>query len=405
MQIRKISKQEYETYLNQASDWLYQQHPNSLLANQAHGLEGDLLGFFDQQGNLKAVFKILFFPYKKIFRAAEIYFGPIFDFTQPQIFSDFIESLLAYLKGHKRIIRLRIAPLLERNRYSNDLEKSPNPLADDFERILLDFGFERLALDYDDQAGIQARFFYVKEFFDMSEDQLRKNLSGRCRTDMRKAERFGVKIRFLEPEEVDVFNDMLAATIERTQMPAFAANFLQEEDLLAFGDMTCLPVAYLERQDSIRKLEKEISELSLELAEIGENNQGRRAKARRNEITTALEAAQRRISQVEDFCDEYGDKVDLACAQFFLTKSDCIYLQAAAYDYGFQFAPVYAIHDEMIKRAFAKGVKRYNMFAVSNPLETEGEDDSVSEFKQNFQGEFVEFLGTYEKVLALGFLQ
>ncbi len=404
MSIREIEPGLLKEFLSGTKHCLHQQTAESLRASQAKGVKAKLLGLVEG-GELLATAKVLFLPFKKIFYAVEIYFAPIFDESKPEVFSRFIDELLVYLKKDFRNIRFRIAPLIEEARISNELSRQENSLAKVYKNILLDRGFTELTLNYDEAAGIQAKYFYVKEFYDMSEEELRASFSTSCRNDMRKAKRFGVQVRFLEKGEEDIFNRMMQATIKRTGMPEFTVNYLHGEEFTIYGESMLVPLAYIERSTSLATLEAELSDLTKEFTELDARQETKRIRSKKNELKEAIQAAERRIKQVNEFCDEHGEAVNLACSQFFITKSDMIYLQSAAYQEGFVFSPVYAIHDLMFKLAFERGVSRYNMFAVSSPFENTGADTDVLSFKENFKGEFIEFIGSYEKKLRLSWLQ
>ncbi len=404
MSIKEIEPGLLKEFLSRANNCLHQQTAESLQASQAKGVKAKLLGLVEGD-ELLATAKVLFLPFKKIFHAVEIYFAPIFDEARPEVFSRFLEELLLYLKKDFRNIRFRIAPLIEEARISNDLVRRKNPLAEAYKRILLDQGFTELKLNYDEAAGIQAKYFYVKEFYDKSEEELRASFSTSCRNDMRKAKRFGVQVRFLKKGEEDIFNRMMQATIKRTGMPEFTVNYLHGEEFSIYGESMLVPLAYIDRHISLATLEGELSDLTKNFSELEAQQETKRIRSRKNELREAILAAERRIKQVNEFCDEHGDIVSLACSQFFITESDMIYLQSAAYQEGFIFSPVYAIHDLMFKLAFEKGVSRYNMFAVSNPFENTGADTDVLSFKENFKGEFIEFIGSYEKKLRLSRIQ
>lgn len=399
MEFRVLTSAEVESFLSASNDWLYNQSPASLEVFQSKGGQGEIVGLVDQ-GKIVASARVNYLPYRKIFLSAEIYFGPVFDQTQPEIFDQFLSALQVYLGHKRRIIRLRLSPFLVRARIDGALEVSPDPLAERYDQILADHGLNRLDLNYDQMAGLQASYFYVKDLEGQNEDEVRASLTVNCRNHMRTASRFGLKIRFLKPDEVDIFNQMLKATVARTGMPEFVVNYLTKQELETYGDCLKLPLAYIDRDHSLSILEEQVAEWQAKLDDLATKSDSKRNQARAREAEAALTAARRRQKQVVDFCDSQGDLVNLACSQYLFTGSDCIYLQSAAYEESFLFSAVYAIHDLMIHQAVEAGVKRYNMFAVSDPFAEDTGDAQVAQFKANFNGYTMQLLGNYEQKLS-----
>lgn len=405
MRIAKIDPMCYEKFLAGTREYLHQQTPASAVSNRVNGRNVRLVALKDG-AEVKAVAKLCYLQYKKIFRSVELYFGPIFDTKQPEIFGCFVRELLRYVKRDFRNIRLRIVPLVEAGRITNGGEKNPNKLACEYIAILQNLGFSQLSLNYDEEAGIQAKFFYVKEFRGRTEEEIRSSFTSSCRGHMRKAERFGIRIRFLGSDECDLFNGILRATMKRTGMPAYTANTLTPADFEAYGENLMVPLAFIERKHSLAILQRERKELVDEILMLEAGQQSRRTLRQVNQLKEAISIAERRMKEVNEFCDQYGEIVNLAVAQFFFTETDCSYYQCGALEEGFIFDPVYAIHDLMFHLAVQKKVKRYNMFAVSNPSEKESTSDGgVMKFKETFNGEYIEFLGTFEKKIRLPLLQ
>lgn len=405
MHIAEIDPTRYEKFLTGIQEYLHQQTPSSAVANRANGRSVRLVALWDGP-EVKAVAKLCNLQYKKIFRSVELYFGPIFDTSQPEVFGFFVQELLRYVKRDLLNIRLRIVPLVEAGRITNGGEKNPNKLAFEYFVILQNLGFSQLRLNYDEEAGIQAKFFYVKEFRGRTEDEIRASFTSSCRGHMRKAEHFGIRIRFLGSAESDLFNDILRATMLRTGMPAYTANTLTRADFEAYGENMLIPLAYIERSHSLAVLQRQMQELNDELIMLESGKPSRRTRIRVTQLQKAIADVERRMKEVNEFCDQYGETVNLATAQFFFTETDCSYYQCGALAEGFIFSPVYAIHDLMFRLAIKRKVKRYNMFAVSNPVDKEHTSDGgVMKFKENFNGEYIEFLGTFEKKLRFPFLQ
>ncbi|MDO5033586.1 MAG: peptidoglycan bridge formation glycyltransferase FemA/FemB family protein [Eubacteriales bacterium] len=399
MELRVLTSSEAESFLAQSEEWIYNQTPASLEAYRSQGGQGEILGLLEG-GRVVALGKLLYYRYRKFFLSAEMNFGPVFDSSRPEILENYLRELLAYLRKQWRVIRFRLVPFLVRAKISDDLQVSPQALAPRYEEILQRQGLQRIELNYDAMPGLQASYLYVKELEGLTEDELWASLSVNCRNDMRKAERFGIKIRFLEASEVDIFNQMLRATVARTGMPEFVVNYLTPREVEIYGDQMKLPLAYLEREHSLTLLQEELASWEGQLADLTARPETKRTRGRIKEAEAAIAAAKRRLDQVNQLCDAKGELVNLACSQFTFTNSDCIYLQSAAYEEAFTFSAVYAIHKLMLQGAIEAGAKRYNMFFVSDPFAENSADASVLQFKENFKGLTLQLLGNFELKLS-----
>lgn len=396
MKIIRPDEGQYRTFLESSKRWFYQQSAESLAAVKAAGTEAELVALEDD-GRIKLAGKVVYLRYKRFFKSAEMYFAPIFDDKQPELLEIFLKLFTAELKSRPEVLRFRVAPIIIRRNISDDGSCDENPAASDYDRIFKAQGFRRLDLDYHDAAGIQARFLFVKDMAGMDEEELFGSMAVSCRNNMRKAEHFGVKVRFLGKDEVDIFNKLLKATIERTGMPEYVCNFLTPEDVEAYGDLMRLPLAYMECDDSLAGLKGEEETLLKEAEEIEAQDQiSRRMQTRLKQISAAVDSCRKRADKVAALKEKYGNVIHMACSQFIFSKSDCAYLQSAAYGEFMSMVPVYAIHHVMMKEAVKRQCDFYNFFAVSDPAEEDGDDASVREFKQQFKGYISEFLGTYE---------
>lgn len=395
MEIREISPEEFSCFSATCPDSFYNQTIASYQVNLAQGLDSHLLGLYDAE-RLRAVCKIFYLPWKKIFKTAEIYYGPLFQEPSPALFSEFLTALAVYFRKQPRLIRCRLAPLIKRSIISDNMETEADPEAAAYDQALADHGFKRLMIPFQEQPGLQADFLYVKDIDGLNEEEMFASISGKCRTNMRKAKSYGVQVRFLEASEFDLFRDMLRNTIQRTGMPEFVALPPTAEQAKYFGDNMLVPLAYLDLDHSEATLRQEIADYDAELERLAEQEQGRRTVRRIKDIGIAREVAEGRLAEIEEFFNVHDKLVPLASSLYFFTPSDCIYLSSASYDEAFNFSAVYAIHEVMLKKAVEAGVKRYNMFGVTDPLVDENGAAGVLNFKKNFNGYTLQLLGNYE---------
>lgn len=404
MQIKDVSPEVYDEFLQGQERYLYQQTARSYARSLAKGQNVRLIGLIDASGKMVLGAKILYLRYRRLFESVECYFGPIFDQKHPALLAQFFQALWPWLAKQPRVIRFRIAPLIARRDYREDPEGRPSQQASCYEKILDEAKLERLPFDFDQVPGIQTRFFYVKDIAGMGVEEILDSCSVSCRNDMRKAQRFGLQIEMLKAAELERFNRLLEMTIERSGMPRHAANVLQAGDFDGPGGEAFYPMAVMDFAQSMKALETEAA--LLEEARDAYQSQERltrKMRARMRETEEALAVVKRRMKQVEALAEKTGEaRVDMAGAQFFKSPSDLVYAQSVADATYFSFAPVYAIHEHMLNKAAQWKLRYYNFFAVHDPKREDVFDTGVEAFKKNFNGHLEEWLGSYERRLGLG---
>lgn len=365
-------------------------HMLPYIAAQAEaGMDVRLLALKESE-KIRGVAKLILRPYKRFFRLAELSYAPLFQAEDRACLPAFMQALEAYLRKDLRIVRLRVAPL-------RDLQATPSIKAQ-----MLALGFSALDGDFYQKPWLQPRHLFVKDLSGMDEAALFASLSYRVRNDMRRAERSGVQLSFLAPEEVGRFNRLLELTIERTGMDKAHAQFLTAKQLAITGDLSYLPIAHMELPKAIQGMADQLAELDVQQKRLTSQQDSPRQQRRVAALEEQREGLLRRQASLLALEKEHGPAVDLAGAQFALSSTDLVYVQSASHPDFLHFAGIYAIHERMLRLALEKKLGYYNFFAVEDPASRE---DGVLAFKERFGGAIESHPGSFEKALRLKALQ
>lgn len=400
--IRRLSVEEFKDFLTGQTRYFYQQTPEFASVNEVMGVKTELIGL-EMNGEIRAVAKMLYYRLKRFFYSAEIHFGPLYNHDEPEILDAFLDSLLVYLKKQRRVVRLRIAPLLQRNRYSDFELVGESDLGAQAEYLFLDKGFKLLAEDLFQNPYLQARNYYIKDIADLTFEQVLASVRPSVRYSMKQARSYDVRVRFLKENELGIYDELMAATVARTKMSPDTLVRYHRQALRLYPD-TYFPVAFLDCTAALTQISKAVVSAELEVKKLREQleqkPEQKRLQNRLQEAEIVLQAQKKRQERIQDLQTKHGDIIYLAASAFYASPSDMIYLQSAAAEDGMELCGVYAIHEQMLKIAVEKGCRYYNFFAVSGKLVEDAPDYGVMEFKRAFKGNVEELLGTYEYQLC-----
>lgn len=392
----KISAEEFSNFLTGSRRSFFSQSPEGLVWNRLEGLRGELYGL-RLEGEIAACAKVLFLRYKKIFYSAEINFAPLVKRDDPELFGLFVKHLTKLLFKNRRVLRVRITPMMQ-TAYYHDLEKTADePKAEAYASALRSCGYTELKEDFYDRPGGQARFLYSKDISGMREAEVFESLQYRARNDMQRAKRYGIKVRLLAPDELELFNRLMRDTAERTGMKPWLVTYADAKIVQAFGDKVCFPLAYLDCKEALTAMNEEEAAFKYEIRLLREKGENKKILNKIKGIEEQLEALCRRRDEVMEMEQAHGASIDLAAAQFCFSPSDCIYLQSAVDSRFTHLSPAYAIHEFMIPEAVRRGCGHYNFFAVADPFSEQSEDKGVLAFKRRFNGDLEEYMGTWER--------
>lgn len=398
VKVKAISPQEYTAYLSQhPRRYFYNQSPQILAFDRAQGLDVEFIGFFAGQ-NLQAACKLTYLPELRFYRKAQLNWLPLGPEDIGQL-AQILEALEAYLKDEKNVLQLSLSPLCLRGIYKDDEDYQVYPLASQVDQIFQNAHYQRQEEDFYQNTGLQPRYIFVKDLKGQSEEEVLASLDSKVRNHIRVAERYGMTLRKLQPEEADVFNQALTRMADNYGFPRNRLNLTTPEIINAAGDTVRYLAICLRVEDSL-ELNRQI-EADIKAEQAATDDSSRRGKTKIRELDQQLVANDKRRDRLQELADQHGKKQELilGVSQFALSPSDYICFQTAIFSEFVDLSPAYYMHGVMLKEAVAQGADYYNLFAVSDPVEPE-DDLGVLNFKKQFNGQVEEYVGTYSKELA-----
>lgn len=427
--ILSISTQEYKKFTDERERLLFQQSPDFFKVYEDLHQNFEILGFIPDKylslsesnnlNHLHAVVRVRYLRYKKFFLLADLVYGPIFDekfIYNTNIWIEFLNDLEKFLKKRKKnLLKIRISPLIFQNEYrfikDKNQENTNNPYhiqkLYNVESIIESFrksSYTALQDSYGQNYSLPGKFFYIKDLNFDSYNELISSCHRQVKNNINKAELFDIKIKFLDENQLTLYDKIKKDTYKRLNKD-IKISFNYHREGLKYYPKVYYPLAYIDCNSTIKKLENKIVELNTDLSKISKENLNlKRIANRKKEAEKELAARLEKLKIVKELKNTHGNIVNMAAAAFYQSKSDMVYLDSCVFSEFMHFCPIYAIFSYMAKIALAEKCKYYNFFWQSSPYEDEADDFSVLNFKKQFNGYISETIGSFEKKIRFKFL-
>lgn len=312
------------------------------------------------------------------------------------------------MKADKRVLSLRWSPAVVR-RFFDDIEPfDETTSAKRLDKILAN-DYTLVEEEFGTHSSLPLRFIYEKNIDGMSYQEITKSVGQQVRTAFNRMGTNGVEVRMMDPSEIGTLANVLEHTAERTNTPApseSAINYYADFARELGPDKAFLPVAVLHTEKYLGQIADERTEVEEKVSELREREEalvtegkalGKKQRNQLKEHESRLEVLDRRETETREVKDKYGDEVVLSAAFFIRSGAELTYLVAGSYDELVSYYGVYLIHRVMMEWAANNGIKYYNFYGISGDFSDDAPDAGVLHFKRQFQGNAVEFMGTYEK--------
>lgn len=328
--------------------------------------------------------------------------GPVLDYDNLGIVRAYFAGLTEYLKENDASL-VKVDPNWIYKKYDKDVNPYNNyENRDEVIQLLESMGYIHQGFTRGYTKTAQARWMSVLDVSKFkNEDELIKSFDNLRRRNIRKAKRFGVKVRFIDVDEIDKFVDMYLETAERQDFfvleepKQYISNFKE-----SYGDKVLIPLAYIELDPFISESEQEVSKLEKQKKQQEQKeNQNKKTLNRIKELERNIEGHLNDIEKAKEFRSKYGNVLNLGSGVYFVTPYELVYNAGASSEEFNMFVGPYMMHLEMMKYAMDHGIARYNFYGVSGDFSEDGEDYGVYRFKRGFNAEIEELVGDFVKVI------
>jgi lipid II:glycine glycyltransferase (peptidoglycan interpeptide bridge formation enzyme) len=382
----------YDSYMHYLHDDLYYDYISAMYETHLLGLyEGD---------ELTGVSMLSATSVMKKYRLFTSHTGPLIkDFNNERL-KFFLEEIDEYVKkkGALQLIHSPYHIYQIRDKDGNAIEDERNN--PDIVKIYENLGYSHHGFTKQLVTEELLRYQGVLDITP-NEKELMKNMDSTTRYNTKQAEIMPVRLRYLEEDEYDTFIDIYKETEERIgfdPVPSYKIKNL----LKTLKNKMYLVMTYVNVDEYLGQLADERDELISEKEDILEKEkQGRATKGQKKkleQIEQQLNSKYSRIDKVEGYKAEFGTDLDLSAAMYYYNNHEMVYLFSGSYpELSFFKGTNYATW-EMIKKAKALGLKRFNFFGLTGDFTEDAKDYGVYKFKKGYNIEVEELPGTFDKV-------
>lgn len=232
------------------------------------------------------------------------------------------------------------------------------------------------------------------------EKDILNHMESTTRYNTRASERMNVKLRYLDDDEYDKFIKLYKETEEHIGYDPMEVEKLKNLlDILK--KQLFVTMSYVDLEEYMNRLESENAELEsdkLDMQEKIDAGEGtKRMKNRLNEQEDLVESKEKRIEKVKAIQVEHGNIIELSAAMYYYNNHEMVYLFSGSNPEFSMFMGTNYTTWEMIKKAKALGLGRFNFFGLTGDFTENAEDYGVYQFKKGYNPVIEELPGTFYK--------
>ena len=321
----------------------------------------------------------------------EINCGPVS--TNPHDLQAFYRELKTYAKENGAL-ELIIKPYETYQTFDSNGQPT-SPEKTELIKELTDLGYEFDGLQTGYPGG-EPDWHYVKDLTELTEKDLLKSFSKNGKSTVKKANTFGIQLKKLKRDELNIFKEITSATSERREYSDKPLDYYQDF-YDAFGNQADFMIATLNFQDYLQHLQHDQEKLKQKIqklkADLEKNPQSEKKHNQLREFSSQFESFETRKAEAQELIDKYGmeDQV-LAGSLFLYTPQEATYLFSGSYPEFNKFYAPALLQEYVMKEAIKRHIPFYNFLGITGIFDG---SDGVLRFKQNFNGYIVRKMGTF----------
>ena len=389
MTLTTISKEEFTSFANTVSHRSFIQ-------------SAEMADLLEKRGN-----KVQFIAWKqedKVQVAAILYSLPMTGGLHMEINSGplyqkeaMLEPFYAALKDYAKengAIELVIKPYDTYQTFDSD----GNPTSEEqthFMDTLKKLGYQHDGLTTGYPGG-EGDWHYVKDMEGITEKNLLKSFSKKGKPLVKKAKSFGIKLKRLNRDELQLFKDITSSTSDRRDYQDKTLDYYQTF-YDSFGDNADFMIATLNFHHYYTNLEKDQGKLAQKIEKLQKdlevNPHSEKKQNQLREFSSQFDTFEVRKKDAKEYIEKYGDQdVILAGSLFVYMPQESTYLFSGSYTEFNKFYAPAVLQEYMMLETIKRGIPRYNFLGIQGIFDG---SDGVLRFKQNFNGYIVRKMGTF----------
>ena len=243
--------------------------------------------------------------------------------------------------------------------------------------------------------GGEPDWHYVKDMDSITEKNLLNSFSKKGKPLVKKAKSFGIELKRLNRDELQLFKDITSSTSDRRDYQDKTLDYYQTF-YDSFEDKADFMIATLNFHHYYTNLEKDQAKLAQKIEKLQKDLEGNpNSEKKQNqlrEFSSQFDTFEVRKKEAKEYIEKYGNQdVILAGSLFVYMPQESTYLFSGSYTEFNKFYAPAVLQEYMMLETIKRGIPRYNFLGIQGIFDG---SDGVLRFKQNFNGYIVRKMGT-----------
>ena len=399
MKFTNLTAKEFGTFTDNMPNSHFTQMVGNYELKIAESTETHLVGIKNNENEVIAACLLTAVPVMKFYKYFYTNRGPVIDFENKELVHYFFNELTKYVKKHKGL-HLRVDPYLAYQYRNHDGEVLENAGHDWFFDKMKQLGYKHQGFLTGFDPILQIRYHSVLDLAGKTAKDVLNGMDSLRKRNTKKVQKNGVKVRFLEEDELPIFRSFMEDTSESKEFDDREDSFYYNR-LRYYKNRILVPLAYMDFDEYIEELKAERDVLSKDInkaiKDIEKRPENKKAYNKRDNIEQQLIANQQKIEEAQSLQAEHGNELPISAAYFIINPYEVVYYAGGTSNEFRHFAGSYAIQWKMINYAIDNNIDRYNFYGISGNFTEDAEDAGVVKFKKGFNAEVVEYVGDFVK--------
>lgn len=235
--------------------------------------------------------------------------------------------------------------------------------------------------------GGEPDWHYVKDMDSITEKNLLNSFSKKGKPLVKKAKSFGIELKRLNRDELQLFKDITSSTSDRRDYQDKTLDYYQTF-YDSFEDKADFMIATLNFHHYYTNLEKDQAKLAQKIEKLQKDLEGNpNSEKKQNqlrEFSSQFDTFEVRKKEAKEYIEKYGNQdVILAGSLFVYMPQESTYLFSGSYTEFNKFYAPAVLQEYMMLETIKRGIPRYNFLGIQGIFDG---SDGVLRFKQNFNG-------------------
>ncbi|UXR70856.1 aminoacyltransferase [Staphylococcus sp. IVB6240] len=400
MKFTELTVEEFDQFVQDPTlESHYFQVKENIETREADNFKVVLLGVKDE--NNQVIAASLFS--KILTMSSYVYYsnrGPVMDYSDLGLVEFYLKSLDDYLSKNK-CLYVKLDPYWMYQVYDKDINpigtSETSELGEQLVQLFKSHGYKHHGFTTKYDTSSQVRWMGVLDLKDQTPQTLKKSFDSQRKRNINKATNYGVKVRFLKPEEFDQFLELYRETEARagfvSKSDEYMKNFLHH-----YGDKAIVPMAYIDLDAYITSLQEGLNDKETKRDQMmARENKSDKQLKKIAELDKQITHDQQEMLKASELRKTDGQILNLASGIFFANAYEINYFSGGSSEKYNHFMGPYAMHWHMINYCFDHCYERYNFYGLSGDFTENSEDYGVYRFKRGFNVQIEELIGDFYK--------